>query len=350
MRLPNGFGSVYKLSGKRRNPWCARKTVGWSFDEIKMKSYPVYKFVGYYPTRKDAMIALTEFNADPFDLQARTITFADVYAKWSDEHFESVSKSQVAGYKASYNACQCLHNMKMSEIKLDHLQHAVDVSGKNTPSLKKMKQLFNQLFDWCVKHEIVTPDRRQLVSYVDISKAGNPNPQEHVPFTNAELQTLWNHADESIYIRTILILIYSGVRISELLDLKKSDVHLDENYFDIVASKTESGIRSVPISAKIKPFFQEWMQTDSEYFLTNRNGEKFQYRNYYDNYWNSILDQLGMKHRPHDTRHTCVSLLVAAGVDDRLVKKIVGHKGLGVTQQVYTHLEIETLLDAINKI
>lgn len=33
MRLPNGFGSVYKLSGNRRKPWVARKTTGWTFDE-----------------------------------------------------------------------------------------------------------------------------------------------------------------------------------------------------------------------------------------------------------------------------------------------------------------------------
>ena len=57
-----------------------------------------------------------------------------------------------------------------------------------------------------------------------------------------------------------------------------------------------------------------------------------------------------MEHRPHDTRHTCVSLLAEAGVDERLVKKIVEHKWQEVTQQVYTHFEIEALLDVINKI
>ena len=46
----------------------------------------------------------------------------------------------------------------------------------------------------------------------------------------------------------ILILIYTGVRIQELLDLKKEHVHLNEHYFDVIASKTESGIRKVPIS------------------------------------------------------------------------------------------------------
>ena len=57
-----------------------------------------------------------------------------------------------------------------------------------------------------------------------------------------------------------------------------------------------------------------------------------------------------MKHTPHETRHTCISLLSSEKVDERIIKKIVGHKGQGVTETVYTHFEIEELLDAINKI
>lgn len=40
MRMPNGYGSVYKLSGKRRNPYVARKTIG--FNE---KNQPIYKII-----------------------------------------------------------------------------------------------------------------------------------------------------------------------------------------------------------------------------------------------------------------------------------------------------------------
>ena len=139
MKLPNGFGSVYKLSGNRRNPWCARKTVGWTFDEEKEKSYPIYAFVGYYASRKEALTALSEYNKDPYDLHHDTITFAEVFEKWSAEHFPTVSESNCKGYRASFRSCQKIHNMKMVEIKLDHLQMTVDQSGKNTPTLKKMK-------------------------------------------------------------------------------------------------------------------------------------------------------------------------------------------------------------------
>ena len=184
MRLPNGFGSVYKLSGKnRRNPFCARKTVGWTFDEKTGKSYPIYEYIGYYPSRKEALIALTEYNKDPYDLHHNTITFEEVYEKWSDVHFEKVSDSNVKGYQASFKLCDKIKDMKFVDIKLDHLQNVVDESGKNTPTLKKLKIMFGLMYDYAVMHEIVTQDKRDTVRYVDISKAGNPNSLNRQTFT-----------------------------------------------------------------------------------------------------------------------------------------------------------------------
>lgn len=73
-------------------------------------------------------------------------------------------------------------------------------------------------------------------------------------------------------------------------------------------------------------------------------GEHFEYTNYYDSYWKPFIEQMDMDHTPHCTRHTCISLLTMSGVDERIIKKIVGHKGKGVTQTVYTHIEIEELI------
>ena len=65
----------------------------------------------------------------------------------------------------------------------------------------------------------------------------------------------------------------------------------------------------------------------------------------------SLMEQLGFDHTPHDTRHTCISLLTEADVNPTSIKKIVGHSGaMTLTERVYTHLDIETLVEAINKI
>ena len=200
-------------------------------------------------------------------------------------------------------------------------------------------------------HEILPQEKRDMIRYVDINKAGNPNAYNRKPFSKKEVQVVWKWKDTNEYFKVVLMLLYTGVRISELLDLKKEHVNLEEKWFDVIASKTEAGIRKVPINEKILPFFQEWMdKNDCEYLLSTPDGKHFEYRNYYDSYWTPLMEQMNMFHRPHDTRHTCVSLLADAGVDERMVKKIVGHKGQGVTQTVYTHFEIEALLEAINMI
>lgn len=349
MKFANGFGSVYKLSGKRRKPWVARKTVGWKKIEGKEKAYPIYMIIGYYEKREIAFKALVDYNSDPYDIE-RGITFAEVYEKWSEKKFPEISKSNVSGYKASYLICDSIKDMKFVDIKLDHLQSVVDNSGKNHPTLRKLKVLFGQLYDYAIMHEIISKER-DLVQYVDINKAGNPNAYDRKPFTKKEVATVWKWESTNEYIKVVLMLIYSGVRIGELLDLKKENVNLDEKWFDVIASKTKSGVRKVPISEKTLPLFKYWMtKNDCEYLLSTSDGNHFEYRNYYDSYWTPFIEQMGMNHKPHDTRHTCVSLLTTVGIDERIIKKIVGHKGQGVTQQVYTHIEIEELLNAINQI
>ena len=351
MRQPNGYGSVYKLSGKRRKPWCVRVTKGWDIELESRKVIQIREIVGTYATQTDALIALADYNKNPYNLNSDKMTFEELYEAWSEHHFPKVSESNIKGYKASYNLCTKIQKMKVCDIRLDHLQMVVDESGKNKPTLKKLKILFGLMFGYAMEREIITPEKLERLKCVDISNAKNPNSYNRKPFTKAEVKTVWKWKDSSPYIRVVLMLIYSGCRISELLNLKKEDVNLEEKWFRIVQAKTEAGVRTVPIADKVLPFFQEWYdKNDCEYLLSTPEGEQFKYRNYYDSYWLPFMDQMNMKHTPHETRHTCVSLLASAGVDERVIKKIVGHKGQGVTQTVYTHFEIEELLDAINKI
>lgn len=377
MKLPNGFGNVSKLSGNRRKPWRARKTNIYRWYDRKQMTYldeipdtsdimekledgktfryaykQTFVIVGYYATRTEAIQALSDYNKDPYDLHMETITFAEVYDRWSEKKFEQVSKSNIQGYQASYKICDKIKDMRMVDIKLDHLQKVIDDSGKNYPTLKKLRILFSQLFDYAVIHEIITKDRN-MVEYLDIQqyRDRNPNKYDRKPFTKKEVSTVWKWNDTNEHISIILMMIYTGVRVSELLDLKKENVNLEERYFEIIESKTEAGIRTVPIAEKIVPLFEYWMtKNDCEYVLSTPDNEHFLYRNFYDSYWKPLTQQMGLSHKPHDTRHTCVSMLTVAGVDERIIKKIVGHKGQGVTEQVYTHFEITELIEAINKI
>jgi len=140
---------------------------------------------------------------------------------------------------------------------------------------------------------------------------------------------------------------------TEFLDLKKENVHLSEQYFDVIDSKTENGIRKVPIADKLLPFYKGWYEdgSDCEYLLHTEDGKHFKYRNYYDSYFNPLMENLKINRTPHCCRHTCISMLATAGVDQTIIKKIVGHSGaMTLTEKVYTHFDIKELVDAINKI
>lgn len=349
--MPNGYGSIRKLSGKRRKPWHVQKTTGWTSDAEKKTVKQERITIGYYATKQEALQALADYNANPYDINASKITFSEVYEKWSERKFKEVSKSNVNGYKASYNICGILYDMRFVDIKLSHLQRVADDSGKNYPTIRKLKVLFGQLFDYAVMNEIITKERH-IVEYLNIKDAKNPNKNDRTPFTSDEIDLVWRNVEHNEYIQVVLMLIYSGVRISELLDLKKSDVHLLEKWFYVRNSKTNAGIRTVPIADKTFRFFEYWYSKNNcEYLLSTADGEHFTYSNYYDSYWTMVIKELVLDHKPHDTRHTCISLLATAKVDPTTIKKIVGHAGAQtLTERVYTHLDISVLLEAINKI
>ena len=193
MRLPNGFGNVSKLPGKRRKPWRARKTIGWDVNEAALTVKQKYLTIGYYETRQEAIQALAQYNSNPFDIKS-DITFAEVYEKWSERKFEEVSRSNVNGYQASYKLCSAIYDVQFVDLKLSHLQGVVDSSGKNYPTLKKLRILFNQLFDYAVQNEIIGKDRH-IVEYL---KIGDPvKSDKHYRFTNEEINIMWRWSDNN---------------------------------------------------------------------------------------------------------------------------------------------------------
>ena len=328
----------------------ARITTGWEIDTVTGKKKQKYATIGYATTKQEGMQMLADYHQNPFDTSAGRTTFQEVFEAWSKEKYPTVSKSNVNGYNASYKLCGTLYNKIFRDIRLADLQYVVDTCDKNFPTLRKLKVLFNQLYDYALKNDICNKDYSEFVDILKY-KDKNPNKNDRNKFTQDEIDRLWELSDDSFY-QTVLMLIYNGCRVSEFLNLKKENVHLDEQYFDVIASKTENGIRKVPIADKVLPFYKAWYESsDCEYLLHTTDNKHFTYRNYKDSYWTPLIENIKMDHTPHDTRHTCISMLAEKHVDQTMIKKIVGHSGaMTLTEKVYTHLDIEALVEAINEI
>ena len=144
----------------------------------------------------------------------------------------------------------------------------------------------------------------------------------------------------------MLILLYTGMRVGEMLHLQKSDVNLRQGYIRITRSKTVSGIRTIPIHHRIAPLVANRMQSSGDYLITN-TGKPYDY-NRYCLLWRAVMHSIKADgHTTHDCRHTVATLLDNAGANETAKRRILGHAGGDVTERVYTHKGLRQLRKCI---
>lgn len=334
MKRPNGNGSIVKVSGGRRKPYKVMVTIGWDKESGKQKR----KLLGYFANSKEANKALSDFLVAPFDLDLSNVTFQEIYEKWSRFKYEKVGSSSVQGYKSAFDAVKKIHTMKMRDIKSTHLQMALDESGKAYPTRRKIKYLYSQMFAYALQNDILMKD---YSLYVDIGKNEKESVRE--PFSSDEIKKLWKHVNDIEFIDTILIMIYTGFRIGELLELEIEKIDL-QNFTITGGAKTEAGKdRLIPLHPKIIPLIEKRYKKENKYLLENIKGNKMKYDNYYREKFIPIMEQLNMKHRPHDCRHTFATLLSNANANSTAIKKMIGHESFITTEKIYTHKDVEEL-------
>lgn len=349
MKRVNGTGSITKVSGNRRKPFQVIVTLGWDDDSGKQ----IRKSLGYFETRDKATVALANYNENPYDISGGKATFSDVYEKWSEQKFVTISQSNVKSYEAAYKRCSFLYKKQFKDIGVDDLQYVVDTADCNYPTLRKLKVLLSQLYSYAVPRKLTDRDYSEAVD-IQKFKDKNPNKRCRQAFTAAQIEKI-KTLDSTDIAKTVLMLIYSGLRIGEFLNLKKSDCHFDEHYIDIIKSKTENGIRKVPIADKTMAYWRYFYdKADSEYLLS-MDGRNFYddsgYRAYKDTYWQPFMEALEHGKRDiHETRHTCSTMLHEAEIYPAKINRILGHTGKTTAENVYTHLDIQELVEAINQI
>lgn len=322
MRLGNGEGSVYKLSGKRRKPWVARKTDG--FD---MRGYPQYKYIGYYKTRADALSALMEYNKSPYSLEKETIK--TIYERFIVGYEKTRSEKSVADIKSHWKHLEPLYEKPIATISRREIQLFFDGLERSIAVKERVKILLKLLFDYSIRYDIIQPERIAILKYIDLTSTVEVNKTNHDRFTNEEIEKFKEIDDDISHI--LLFLIYTGLRAGEYCSME-----IENDIIYVNRAKTAAGVREVPLSDKAKKLLP--LPQYSKY-------SKLYYR---FNLWKSYNGFENMN--LHSTRYTTVSLLVAAKVDDRIIKAIVGHKGGDVTSKVYTKITNKEKLIALNQI
>lgn len=357
-RRPNKAGTVVKLSGKRRKPFCAKVTDG--YDIITGKQ--IQKVIGTFETWQEADDALTLYRLtnkkaisdkeasslapDTFqklvDQREKNMpTFKEIFDIVYEEDLSKLSKSSQKGYQSQIKHFKVIYKKKISQITLAELQEIFDKDKTSYDTKVKMKVLCSKIFEYAVIHQHINRDS----NYTEYIKCGKPTKsKKHYSFSDKEINILIK--DNSDIAKTVLIYIYTGLRASELLNIPRKNIYLDEQYsYLITGSKTETGRnRIVPIHPLIEPYVREILLKPGKRIIENK------YSNFNSTYFSALMKKMNMQHTMHDTRDTFATLCQKYNVDIFARKRILGHKFKDITFDTYTDTVIENLYHEILKI
>ena len=342
MKRANGTGSIVRLSGSRRRPYAVRVSY------LERAGSWKQRYLSYHRTAKEAQGALDQYMGKETGSRSLAVTLGDIYDQWSVRKYAKANSASIASYRASWARLSALQDVEMFRVTIDHLQKIIDqdaLQGLSQSSICNDKMLMKALFKHAMERDIVAKD---YSAFVEIPSIGAKF--EKGAFTSEQMIQLEQMAqDGSPWADTVLMLCYTGFRITEFLQLTKGSFHPEYGGYLIGGSKTKAGKdRLVPVHPKVSAYFERWMNRGGETIICTEDGKKMSipsYRRRFD----SVVEKIGVPQAtPHWCRHTAASRMKMAGVDDLAVRRILGHSDKDVTEH-YTHIDIGFLRDEISK-
>lgn len=321
MKLPNGYGSVSKLSGNRRKPYMIRKQG---------------KIIGYTKTRKEGLEILADLNKNGYSPNS-FLKFSEVFELLKEHKFPTLSKGVCSQYRGKYKLCESLYDIPYREIRTYHFIEIIETQ-KSDNAKKKTREFFRAMDQVAMEFDVINKEYSGQIPVYRAERKREPK-----PFSEEEINLLWDNLDVDDT-DLVLIQIYTGLRSGELSGLLVKNINLEDNTLR-GGNKTAAGRnRIVPIHPRIKPL----IETRLEYV----KGETF--LNYSDKtyriHFKQVMQALGMSHIPHECRHTMRTRLDNESVNPYTINLIMGHAGNGVGERVYTHKTLEQLKEAVNKL
>ena len=174
--------------------------------------------------------------------------------------------------------------------------------------------------------------------------------------SNIKKESFYKNKDLLIRDTAIFELFYSsGLRLSELADIKYSDINFNESVLRITGKGNKT--RMVPIGKKAVSAINLWEDAKNKYKKANTdflfiglNGNKMSPRNIQLR-MNTLAKASGLEQKlyPHKLRHTVATHLLESSGNIRAVQEFLGHENISTTQ-IYTHLDNQYLMNVYDKV
>ncbi|MDO5088238.1 MAG: tyrosine recombinase [Leptotrichiaceae bacterium] len=263
------------------------------------------------------------------------------------------SKNTVAGYERDLKLFFSCMEKTAADIKEDDIYKYIEEISrelKRNSVLRKIASI-RTFYKFCYLNKMVKEDPAGMIRSLKREK--------RLPevLSLKEVKMIidnFSHTVEGMRDRLIIkLLIATGARISEILNLEIKDVE-NQGYEFIKVLGKGSKYRVVPIYDNLEKEIKEYL---SNYRPKLKNAEK-SFRLFPDtrreNFWKRLkkyAENAGIEKNvyPHIFRHSVATVLLSNGADIRIVQEILGHSNISTTE-IYTHVEKSDLKKIYNKI
>ena len=249
-----------------------------------------------------------------------------------------------------------VEQVNVLDVKLEDLEHfAAFISdlGIGPRSLARILSGVRQFYRFLVIDGYLEVDPTELLE--------SPKQPDHLPevLSTAEVDLLEQAIDLSKWEghrnRAIIEVLFScGLRVSELINLKLSNLYIEEQYVRVMGKGSKE--RLVPISPRALDELNYWFADrnvmkikpgEEDYVFLNRRGHHLT-RTMILIMIKRYAVEAGIKKiiSPHTLRHSFATSLLEGGADLRAIQAMLGHESIGTTE-IYTHIDTSTLRQEI---
>lgn len=306
--------------------------------------------------------------------QTLGINFSEYAIQWIETYKDSCSNRTYNAYVAIVNrAIDVIGDRRMKDItKMDIQKLLNSLKGYSTSTVKKYRMTLNSIFTSAVHDRVVLVNPCYGVKLPD-STSGT-----HRAITDEERELIHASVGKHDMALAAMVMLYAGLRRGEVLALDYTDIDLDAGFINVskgivydgnqpilTTPKTDAGIRSVPIIEPLKSAFEGM----GGRVLCNQDGgimSQIAFRRKWESYIKYLETQMNgcskrwygntQEHkriiksggtlppwrectiRPHDLRHSYVTMLYEAGTDIKTAMKWVGHADEQMIMRIYAHL------------
>lgn len=303
------------------------------------------KVLGYRSTKREAMQLLADYNDNPIMVSKIDITLKQLYDEWSGPKYDAISKSTADNYRAAWNYMEPLYEMQVREIRTANMQTVINETEKSRSTLHKIRVLFGLLMEYAMQNDIVKKDYSEFLTLPGSEDSSKDS------FTDIEMGIIERAAAEGVpFADCILMMCYTGFRITEFLQLTKFSYNADDDTLT-GGIKTDAGKdRVIPVHSKIKPYLDKWMGKKGQRIICKEDGKPYSSKYFRENCYTPCIESLPVRPlKPHECRHTFASMMDRVAAEDKTKALLMGHSDYKVSRDVYIHKTLPDLRAVIDQ-